>query len=120
MMRSIVLFAACAALAGCSFYARGPDSYREAVRGMLETRRPDVEACYKRSYEADQSAQGRVVAKFDVEPKSGKVVRPEIVAEGTTANDALKQCVLSSLEGLTLAPADQRKGEATFTWEFAR
>ena len=120
MMRSFALFAACTALAGCSFYARGPDSYREAVRGMLETKRPDVEACYKRSYEADQSAQGRVVAKFDVEPKSGKVVRPEIVPEGTTANDALKQCVLSSLEGLTLAPPDQRKGEATFTWEFAR
>jgi PBP1b-binding outer membrane lipoprotein LpoB len=120
MKSQIVLLCGALALVGCSFYARGPDSYREAVRGMLETKRPDVEACYKRSYEADQSAQGRVIAKFDVEPKSGKVVRPEIVNEGTTANEALKQCVLSSLEGLTLAPPDQRKGEATFTWEFAR
>ena len=120
MNRLLSLMAVCGVLAGCSFYARGPDSYREAVRGVLETKRPDVEACYKRSYEADQSAQGRVVAKFDVEPKSGKILRPEIVNEGTTANDALKQCVLSSLEGLTLDPPDQRKGEATFTWEFAR
>lgn len=118
MRGSIVI--ACLALSACSFYARGPDSYREAVRGLLETKRPDVEACYKRSYEADQSAQGRVVAKFEVEPKSGKVINPSIVPEGTTANDALKQCVLTSLEGLTLTPPDQRKGEATFTWEFAR
>lgn len=119
-MRRSALLCLCAVLAGCSFYARSPDSYREAVRGTLETKRPDVEACYKRAYDADKSAQGRVVAKFEVEPKSGKIVRPEIVPQGTTAGEALKQCVLSSLDGLALAPPDQRKGEATFTWEFAR
>jgi len=120
-MRSMsFVLLACAGLVGCSFYARGPDDYRSAVRGILETKRPDVEACYKRSYEADKEAQGRVVAKFEVEPKSGKIVHPEVVAEGTTASDALKQCVLASLEGLTLAPPDQRKGEATFVWDFAR
>lgn len=119
MTRPMMLLA-CAGLFGCSFYARGPDDYRTAVRGLLEQKRPEVEACYKRSYEADPAAEGRVVAKFDVEAKSGKVLRPEIVNEGSTANDALKQCVLTSLEGLTLAPPDQRKGEATFTWEFAR
>ena len=109
----------CFSLLGCSFYARGPDAYRTAVRGLLDTKRPEVEACYKSSYEADKSARGTVVAKFDVEAKSGKVVHPTIVPEGTTANDALKQCVLSSLQGLTLQPPDQRKGEATFTWEFS-
>ncbi len=119
-MSRLHLLLLCSALLGCSFYARGPDDYRTAVRGMLETKRPDVEACYKNSYQADQSAQGRVIAKFDVEAKSGKVVNTTIVPDGTTANDALKQCVMSSLQGLTLAPPDQRKGEATFTWDFSR
>jgi hypothetical protein len=107
-------------LVGCSFHARGPEQYREAVRAILDSKRPDVEACYKRVYEADPVAQGRVVAKFQLEAKSGKLVKPQIVSEGTTASEGLKQCVLSSLEGITLAPPDQRTGDATFTWEFAR
>lgn len=107
-------------LSACSFYARGPDDYRAAVRTILDSKRPDVEACYKREYESNPVAQGRVVAKFTVEAKSGKITKPEIVDEGTTAAEGLKQCVLRSLEGLTLAPPDQRTGDATFIWEFSR
>jgi hypothetical protein len=120
MIRRFVLPVSALCLSACSFFARGPDAYRSAVRELLEQKRPDLQACYKSSYDADQSAQGRVVAKFQVEPKTGQVVKPEIVPEGTTANEALKQCVLSSLAGLTLAPPDQRMGEATFIWDFAR
>ena len=107
-------------LVGCSFFARSPDAYRSAVRELLEQKRPDVQACYKTSYDADAASQGRVIAKFQVEPKTGKVVKPEVVADGTTANEALKQCVLGSLNGLALTPPDQRLGDATFTWDFAR
>ena len=119
-MTRLGLLLLCGSVAGCSFYARGPDDYRTAVRGMLDQKQPDVEACYKRSYEADKNAQGRVVAKFEVEEKSGKVINPAVIATETTANAALQQCVLSSLEGLTLAPPDQRTGDAKFTWEFSR
>jgi hypothetical protein len=60
------------------------------------------------------------VAKFEVEAKSGKVINPSVIAAETTANGALQQCVLSSLEGLTVEPADQRTGDAKFTWDFSR
>jgi len=113
------LFLVCAGLSACSFYARGPDDYRKAVRTVLENKRPDVEACYKRIYDADQSAQGKVVVTFEVEPKTGKIVKAVVVPEGTTANPALQQCVVASLEGLTLDPPDQRTGVARFTWDFA-
>jgi len=125
MSRSSMAPAALAALTalsftGCSFYARGADDYRTAVRGVLDQKRPEVEACYKESYAADQTAQGRVVARFEVEAKSGKVINPSIVDDKTTANPALRQCVLSSLNGLTIDPPDQRTGDATFTWDFSR
>jgi hypothetical protein len=120
MKRCAGLFLLCAGLCACSFYARGPDDYRKAVREVLEKKRPDVEACYKHTYDADQSAQGQVVATFEVEPKTGKLVKPAIAQEGTTANPALQQCVLSSLDGVSLEPPDQRTGVGIFTWSFAR
>lgn len=110
----------CCGLFGCSFYARGPDEYRAAVRTVLDSKQPEVAACYKRTYDADNAAQGRVVTKFKVEAKSGKIVEPAVVPEGTTAPAALQQCVLGALSGLSLAPPDQRVGDATFIWEFAR
>jgi hypothetical protein len=120
MKRAAFSLIACISLAACSFYARGPNDYRTAVRKVLDTKQPDVEACYKQRYEKDKSVQGRVVVSFEVEPKSGKLVKPAVVKEGTTANEALQKCVLSSLEGLVLDPPDQRTGAATFTWEFSR
>jgi hypothetical protein len=120
MSRRFGLTLAALCLGGCSFFARGPDAYRTAVRELLEQKRPDVQSCYKASYEADAASQGRVVAKFQVEPKTGKLVKPEVVPAGTTANEALQQCVLSALNGLALTPPDQRTGDATFVWDFAR
>jgi hypothetical protein len=120
MKRSTGLILLCAALSACSFYARGPDDYLTAVRGLLEQKKPDVEACYKRTYDADQSAQGHVVVTFEVEPKTGKIVKPAVAQEGTTANPALQQCALAALDGLALDPPDQRTGVAKYTWDFSR
>lgn len=120
MKRVACFMLACSALVGCSFYARGPEDYRSAVRKVLEQKRPDVETCYKQSYEKDNAVQGRVVVSFEVEPKTGKLVKPNVVPAGTTANGALQQCVLASLDGLALKPPDQRTGVGTYTWEFAR
>ena len=120
MKRIALIMVACASLTACSFYARGPEDYRTAVRKLLEKKQPDVESCYKQSYEKDNAVQGRVVVSFEVEPKTGNVVKPSIVPAGTTANEALQKCVLASLEGLKLDPPDQRTGAATFTWDFSR
>ena len=107
-------------LCSCSYYARGPVDYRTAVRKVLEQKQPEVEACYKQSYERDNSVQGRVAVSFEVEPKTGKLVKPSIVAASTSANETLQKCVLGSLDGLVLDPPDQRTGAATFTWDFSR
>lgn len=120
MTRYLFVVLASLWLGGCSFYARGEDDYRTAVRGVLEQKRPDVEACYKQCYEADKNAQGKVVASFEVEPKTGTIVKPIVVTDQTTAPPALQQCVLASLNGLKLNPADERTGAATFTWDFSR
>jgi len=103
---------------GCSFYARGPDAYRTAVREVLDAQNGLVGSCYHRELQADPAAKGKVVVKFEVEPKTGNFAKPAVVDAESTASAPLKQCVLTSLEGLKLAPADQRKGEATFAWDF--
>jgi hypothetical protein len=108
----------CVALGGCSFYARGPDDYRQAVRNMLDTKSAGLEGCYKSAREQNPQSQGAVVVRFDVEPKTGDIVRPEVVKEQTTADEILQRCVLESLAGLKLEPPDQRQGQATFRWEF--
>jgi hypothetical protein len=120
MKRIALIILACTSAASCSFYARGPEDYRTAVRKVLERKQPDVESCYKQSYEKDKAVKGRVVVSFEVEPKTGNVVKPTVVPAGTTANEVLQKCVLSSLEGLKLDPPDQRTGAATFTWDFSR
>ena len=113
-------FAVCAlaALSGCTFYARGPDAYRQAVRNVLDTKSPAVESCYNGARAQNPQSQGAVVVRFDVEPKTGNIVRPEIVKEQTTADETLQRCVLESLAGLKLDPPDQRLGQATFRWDF--
>ncbi len=115
-----VLLGALALLSGCSFFARGPNDYRAAVRKVLDTRNAQIESCYRQALNADPAAAGRVVVKFDVEPKTGNFAKPAIVEQETSANDAVKNCVVTSLDGLALAPPDQRKGEATFAWEFSK
>jgi hypothetical protein len=38
----------------------------------------------------------------------------------STAAPELGQCIVSALEGLQLDPPDEREGDATFVWEFAK
>jgi hypothetical protein len=114
----IVLAGMLSVLSGCSFFARGPNDYRSAVRQVLDTRSSQIESCYRQALAADPNASGRVVVKFDVEPKTGNFANPSVVEQETRAPDAVKNCVVTSLDGLALAPPDQRKGEATFAWEF--
>lgn len=116
---SILALTGLAALTGCSFHARGPDSYRQAVRNVLDTKSTQVDDCYKRAHEQNAEAKGTVVVHFWVEPKTGDITNPEVIKERTTADETLQKCVLDTLPGLKLDPADQRKGDATFAWNFS-
>jgi len=115
-----LLVLALAATMGCSFYARGPEDYRKATRELLDGKNKSIESCYKRQLKDDEKARGKVVASFQVEAKTGNIVKAKIVDKKTTAGKELQQCVLSALEGLKLSPPDQRTGKATFEWDFAR
>ena len=119
-MTRTVLIASLALASACSFYARGADDYRRAVRDVLDTRSTQVQQCYRSELAANDKATGKVVVQFDVEPKTGKFVAAKVVENESTANKPVQKCVLDSLDGLSLTPPDNRKGEATFTWEFSR
>ncbi len=112
------VFVALVTLSACSFYARGPEDYRKAVRNVLDTKADEVESCYKRAHEQNAEAKGSVAVRFDVAPKTGDIANPQVIKEETSADETLQRCVLDSLSGLKLDPADQRKGEATFRWQF--
>lgn len=116
--RLLIAWAMLSVCAGCSFHARGANEYRDAVRGLLEQRRASVENCYKQAHDQDQSLAGKVVVRFDVEPKTGAVTNAKVVPASTDAPEPLQACVMQSLEGLQLQPPDQRQGDATFTWAF--
>lgn len=113
------LIALTAGLAGCSFAARSPDMYRDDTAALLETRSAQVKACYDGALKATPNIQGAVTVAFSVEPDTGAITNVEPVPAGTTAPDALSKCVVDSLQGLVLSPADQRLGKGTFVYEFS-
>ncbi len=119
MLRRLTTAVAVVALAGCTFYARGPEDYRKATRELLDGQAGSIRSCYERELKRDDKASGKVVVRFDVEPKTGNLVNAKVVDDTTTATAPLQKCVLDALDGLKLDPPDQRKGEATFEWEFA-
>lgn len=108
------------ALGGCSFYARSPDDYRTATREVLEKKNDKIEDCYKSELAANENAKGKVVVRFDVEAKTGSLVKVKVVDNKTDASEGLQKCVVDALDGLKLDPPDERTGEATFEWEFGR
>jgi outer membrane biosynthesis protein TonB len=104
------------ALVGCA--VRSPELYRDDTRKLLETKEPTLQACYDAELQTHRDAGGKVIVRFTVDRETGKVSNPQIDDLSSTPNRTLRGCVLDALKGLTLAPADDRDGDATFTWEF--
>ena len=116
-MRKLIALALLSTTA-CSFIARGEDQYRTDTRAVLESRSADIKACYDNAIASDPSLAGEVVVNFTVEKKTGALTNISADPNASTAPEALQNCVVSSLEGLTLTPEDRRDGQATFTWAF--
>ncbi len=102
----------------CSFYARGPDEYREATREMLTQRNDQIKSCYDGVLKGNKSAAGTVVVHFTVKEETGMVTGAEVMPESTAAPE-LGQCIVNAIDGLQLEPPDEREGDATFVWEFS-
>ena len=105
------------ALSGCGAHARSPEQYRDATAQVLAAKSDELRACYDSAKRGDPTAEGTVSVHFKVAATTGKFVHPRVV--GGTAPDTVKRCVLQSIEGTALAPADARDGDATFDWTFA-
>jgi len=105
--------------AACEFHARSPDDYREATRAVLETRSDQIKTCYDGVLKSDSNASGTVVVHFTVKEETGAITGAEVMPE-STASPEVGACITSAIEGLTLDPPDERQGDATFVWEFAK
>jgi hypothetical protein len=105
-----------ATLGGCA--VRSAEMYRDDTRKLLDTRQTGLQACYDAELQSHPDAAGKVIVRFSVEDDTGKIVDPKIDDLQSTPNRSLRGCVLDALKDLVLDPPDERKGDATFVWEF--
>ncbi len=108
------------AFGGCSFVARSPDQYRDDTSNLLASKAPELNACFDNAIKTTPGITGKVTVHFSVERKSGKVLNAVADPARTTAPQPLIDCVTASINGLVLNPPDQRNGDATFEYDFAR
>jgi hypothetical protein len=120
MTRSIVLLTSLVLLgsSACSFVARDAEGYRNDTRALLETRSAEIKECYDVILQTNETVSGDVVVSFTVEKKTGKVMNPAIDTAKTTAPAEIGKCIVDAIDGLQLDPADQREGQASFSWTF--
>jgi hypothetical protein len=118
MTKQLSVLVLLAGVAGCSFAARAPDSYRDDTQALLDTRNAQVKGCYDEALKTNKDLQGKVTIKLLVEHETGKVTNVAADPAGTTAPEQLTKCVVDSLQGLVLAPPDQRDGDASFVYDF--
>ncbi|MCX4244742.1 AgmX/PglI C-terminal domain-containing protein [Paraliomyxa miuraensis] len=119
MRKTIALFVLVALGTGCSFIARDTETYKQENRSLLETRTPDIKACYDQALAANPNLKGEVAVSYTIEKKTGKFANMTVLADKTTAPEELQNCVMAALEGLQFAKPDQRDGIVeSFTWSF--
>jgi hypothetical protein len=120
MKKSILIAVSCLGLGSvaCSYHARGPEQYRDDTQALLDSKTPEIKACYDELLKARADVGGSVRVKFKVQEETGKIFETEIDPTGTTAPPELAACVVRTIDGLQLTPPDERTGIATYTWEF--
>jgi hypothetical protein len=114
----LALLALAVTAVGCSVAARDANNYAQDTQKVLETRNGAIKTCYDQLLKADPNIAGTVTVKFTVKTETGDLADIKVDAAGTTAPEALSQCVVTSIQGLKLAPADEQEGLATYTWNF--
>jgi hypothetical protein len=112
------LFTILAAVTGCSFAARSPEMYRNDTAELLDSKTPDIKACYDQALRGWKDATGTVRVKFTVKKDTGEIADAQVDPAATNAPSELSDCVVRNITGLKLVPPDQSDGQATFTWNF--
>ena len=118
-MKHAIIILLSAILPGCTCIARDVETYKKDTRSVLETKNDSIKSCYDAALAANPAQSGNVVVTFIVEKKTGAISNVAADPNKSTAPEGLQQCVVTALEGLVLDPADQREGQATFTWTFS-
>jgi hypothetical protein len=110
------------AAVGCGGAIREGDAYRDDTAKLLTAQaNPKIHDCFDgmvKTAPGPKNLQGTTTVHFTVAKETGEITNATIVAESTTAQPPVAQCVVSSIQGLKLEPADNVDGDATFTWEF--
>ena len=106
------------AVVGCGGTTRSSTAYRDATKQLFDGKDPEIKACYDRVLAGSPAAVGTVTVTFAFEPDTGKLVGAKLDPVGTTAPEAVSQCVLSSIGSLAINPGDKHRGEATWSWSF--
>ena len=113
------LLALAAVATACEFHARSPEDYRDVTQALLDTKAPDIKACYDGALKGQKDLQGRVTVQFVVEAETGRIKDVKVDPAGTTAPEVLSQCVSTAIGGLALTPPDKRDGIATWVYDFS-
>ncbi|KYF73178.1 hypothetical protein BE15_29105 [Sorangium cellulosum] len=92
--------------------------YRDDTAALLATREEQIRACYDAELARNPSAEGKVTVTFLVLEDSGRLTDLVVDEAGTTASKEVSKCVVDSIDGLVLTPADENKGKGKFVWEF--
>lgn len=120
-MKTTIMMASLLALSAtaCSFAARSPEMYRDDTGAALGKKNDDIRACYDGVLKGTPGVAGKVTVKFDVETETGKIANVSVDKAGSTAPDAVAECVTKAIAGVSIAPPDARKGEGTWVYEFS-
>jgi len=110
----VALVVPCAACA-----VRTADMYARDTGAVLATKNDAIRACYDGVLKTTPTAKGTVKIKFDVETDGGRITNVAVDPSGTTAPAPVSDCVTQNLTGLAVNPPDAKKGQGTWTYEFA-
>ena len=113
----VALLAASTTLA-CQFNARSAEDYEKETKALLKTKKGELKSCYDEVLKSDSKASGVVAVNFTVEAKTGAIKDVVVDKDATTAPEALGQCVVNAMAGLTLDPPDARTGKASYAYTF--
>ncbi len=103
---------------GCA--ARSDNIYQDDVTKVLLTKADSLSACHGEALKSDPAAGGTVTLTFKVEEDSGNFSGAAVDSAATNAPEALQQCAISAVAGLTLEPGDNRPAAARYEFVFAQ
>lgn len=119
MSKSIAKFALALALLGATAcIARSPEDYQKDTSALLASKNDQIKQCYDAALKQDPKMAGIVTVTFTVKSETGQIMDAAVDPGKSTAPEALGQCVVNAINGLQLAPPDERDGQASYVYEF--